>query len=66
MSDKYAEMTTEEFDAQLAEIMDEEPRPSALLSIDGVYECVSEHYNNDILARWEGKQQEKKNGDPDQ
>jgi hypothetical protein len=45
------QITTEKFDELLAEILDEE-KASALLTIPGVYEAVSEHFNNDVLKRW--------------
>jgi hypothetical protein len=45
-------ITQEAFDAKLAEIMDESPA-SSLLSIPGVYEAVSEYFNNDVLAELE-------------
>jgi hypothetical protein len=45
-------ITQEAFDAKLAEIMDESPA-SSLLSIPGVYEAVSEYFNNDVLAKLE-------------
>ena len=40
---------SERFDEKLAEILDKNPA-SHLLSIPGVYEVVSEHFNNDVLA----------------
>ena len=39
----------EEFDATLCTILDEHPA-SALLAVPGVYEVVSEFYNNDVLT----------------
>jgi hypothetical protein len=45
------QITTEKFDELLAEILDE-GKASALLTIPGVYEAVSEHFNNDVLKRW--------------
>lgn len=50
--DRFARMTSDDFDAILAEIMNQAPA-SSLLSIPGVYECVAEHYNNEVLARWD-------------
>jgi hypothetical protein len=38
----------ERFDTKLMELMDEQPA-SHLLSVAGVYEVVSEHFNNDVL-----------------
>lgn len=45
-------ITDVEFDRILAEILDESPA-STLLSVPGVYEVVSEHFNNDVLRCWE-------------
>lgn len=42
----------EEFDEALAEIIDESPA-SHLLTVPGVYEVLSEHFNNDVLERIE-------------
>ena len=41
-------VSSEEFDAALTSILDE-ATTAELLSIPGVYEVVSEHYNNDAL-----------------
>ena len=48
----YEALTNEKFDELLAEIMNESPA-SHLLDIPGVYEAVSEHFNNEVLERWE-------------
>jgi len=53
----YNNMTQEEYDKILEELMDESPG-SCLLPIPGVYEAVSEHFNNDILSIWEKRQME--------
>ena len=53
----YGKMTSGEFDELLAEIMDE-GKASDLLSITGVYEAVSEHFNNDVLSLWEQRREE--------
>jgi len=42
----YSQMTNEEFDSILEEIS------GCDLSIPGVYEAVSEEYNNDVLETW--------------
>ena len=47
----YQEITNEEFDKRLKETI--EDNASALLLIAGVYEIVSEYYNNDILEDYE-------------
>jgi hypothetical protein len=49
---KYADLTSDKFDEILAEIINEQPAAS-LLDIPGVYEAVSEHFNNEVLDRWE-------------
>lgn len=53
----YSKMTQDEFDRILAEIMNEQPAAN-LLTIPGVYEAVSEHFNNDVLDRWAAEQGE--------
>jgi hypothetical protein len=50
-------MTQTEFDSILASLMDED-KASALLSVPGVYECVSEHFNNTVLEIWKSKRDE--------
>ena len=47
----------EEFDRILEEIMNEKSSPAALLSIPGIYEIVSEYYNNEVLRRWEDERE---------
>lgn len=44
----------EEFDEELEKIMNEQPAGN-LLSIPGIYEIVSEHFNNKVLQRLENK-----------
>lgn len=51
----YSKMTQDEFDTVLSEIMDEAPA-SHLLSIPGVYEAVSEEFNNVVLDKWRESQ----------
>jgi hypothetical protein len=41
-------ITNEEFDEALSKLLDESPA-SHLLSVPGVYEILSEHFNNDVL-----------------
>ena len=48
-------MDQADFDRILEEIMDEKPA-SALLTVPGVYEAVSEHFNNTVIERWEREQ----------
>lgn len=49
---KPEDVTQELFDDMLFKVIDEE-NASALLSIPGVYELVSEEYNNEVLKRLE-------------
>ena len=49
---KYAWVTSEMYDAKLAEVLDE-VGGSGLLAVPGVYEVVSEHFNNDVLEALE-------------
>ena len=47
----YEDFTNEDFIKTLAHVMDgDNTRPSQLLLINGVYEILKEHYNNDILT----------------
>jgi hypothetical protein len=49
----YERMTTDDFDRCLAEVINNDnDNPSALLSIAGIYEVLSEHYNNAVLDEW--------------
>lgn len=52
---KYDAMTTDNFDRLLLGLM-EESSYRELLAIPGVYEAVSEYFNNDILQAWEDEQ----------
>jgi hypothetical protein len=52
---KYDKMTNEDFNRILGDIM-QETGGRVILTIPGVYEVVSEHFNNDVLDRW-GKEQ---------
>jgi hypothetical protein len=45
-----APVTAAEFDAALTELLGE-ATPAELLSIPGLYEVVSEHYNNEAIDR---------------
>lgn len=51
-------MTTEEFDRYLAEAIDRDnPKPSDLLQVPGVYEVLSEHYNNAAIDAWQADEE---------
>lgn len=56
---KYSNMTDNDFDRILTSLLDD-MKASELLSIGGIYEIVSEEYNNDVLDIWAGEQEEKK------
>jgi len=49
----YSQMTQEEFDTILEEIC------GCDLTIGGVYEAVSEHFNNEVLDLWAERNPEK-------
>lgn len=59
--DKYKDLTNEEFDEILAEIVSE--NTENLLEIPGAYEVLAEYYNNDVLDRWMGRQEEEEEED---
>lgn len=52
MTQKPREITSEEFDRILVEII-RETDPVTLLRVPGVYEALAEHFNNEVLERWE-------------
>lgn len=60
---KYDKISTEDFDRILAEIMNED-NASSLLTIPGVYEIVSEHFNNEVLEKWNIEQAISEEPDP--
>lgn len=47
---KISDITQEMFNDMLLKVVDEE-KPSSLILIPGVYECVSEYYNNEVIDR---------------
>lgn len=51
----YDWVTHEMFDEKLAELVRQE---SDILSIPGVYEILSEHFNNDVLEALEQEREE--------
>jgi len=51
---KYNTMTNDNFDRILQNLIVE--NSIFLLSIPGVYEVLSEHFNNEVLDRWEAEQ----------
>ena len=49
------EMTQEEFYDILQDLVSA-CSASTLLSIPGIYEVLCEHFNNEVIERWEDKQ----------
>ena len=47
------EIEHEDFTRILSEIVNEELTAKDLLAIPGIYEILSEYYNNDVLEKWE-------------
>ena len=45
-------ITAEEFDLMLLEVL-METHPLTILRIPGVYEILAEHFNNEVMERWE-------------
>ncbi len=54
----YSDMTTDDFDQYLEKVL-ENVTASPLLQVPGVYELVTEHYNNDVLDLWAEDQEDK-------
>lgn len=50
----YSKIKQEDFDRILAVLIERDSH--TLLSIAGIYEVVSEHYNNEVLTEWEKEQ----------
>lgn len=61
-TNNYATMSSEDFDRILRELINEQYAdlgpPCNILSIPGIYEILSEHFNNDVLERWDEQQPE--------
>jgi hypothetical protein len=58
--DRMVMMTDEDFVEILKRMMNEEG--ANMLSIPGVYELVSEYYNNDIIDEWLSRNNERESG----
>jgi len=54
---KYDNMIHEDEERIIADIIQEEGQN--LLTIPGIWEVVREHFNNEMLDRWEKEQEEK-------
>jgi len=52
----YSKMTQEDFDNILNSILQGMDGSQLLLAIPGIYEIVSEEFNNEVLTIWENKQ----------
>jgi hypothetical protein len=48
MKERYSWITDKMFDQRLIDIVESEP-PSSWIYIPGVYECLAEYYNNQII-----------------
>jgi len=59
---KYDYLTPDEFDRILAEIVKE--NAGCILTIPGIYEILSEYWNNEVLDRWDSEQFEEDDLDP--
>ena len=51
----YSEMTQPEFDSILFDIVNG-LEIDVLMTLRGIYEIVSEEFNNDVLTEWEKRQ----------
>ena len=49
------EISNEDFDRILSEIINEDLTAKDILAIPGIYEILSEYYNNDIIGRYESE-----------
>jgi hypothetical protein len=54
---RYAWVTHDMFQEKLEAIIDRQRPPNVLLAIEGVYECLSEHFNNQVLEELEKERQ---------
>ena len=57
-------ITTEEFDERLIGMLSL-IQAKQLLDIPGIYEIVSEEFNNDILEQWESDQEDEQEEEED-
>jgi len=55
LTNNYSKMSTEDFDRNLRKCLRTRTAEQVLL-IPGIYEVVSEHFNNEVLYRWEAEQ----------
>ncbi len=52
---EYDWVTDKMFERELSRIVREEALAGTILSVPGVYEACSEHFNNEVLRRLEDK-----------
>lgn len=52
---RYDKMSDTAFDRILLEVMNKDGMGN-VLTVPGVYEAVSEHYNNEVLDTWDEEQ----------
>jgi hypothetical protein len=52
---KYKDLTQEKFEEILCDIVGR-LSSQEIMSIPGIYECISEEFNNQALDEWEGEQ----------
>lgn len=52
---EYDKMTDSDFDNYLIDIINKNysVAPASIIQIPGIYEILSEHFNNEVLERWE-------------
>jgi hypothetical protein len=50
--DQGREITNEEFDFMLLELL-METHPLIIMRIPGVYEILAEHFNDEVMERWQ-------------
>lgn len=55
LTNDYSEMSNEDFDRNLRKSL-RECTAEQMLLIPGIYEVVSEHFNNEVLDRWSAEQ----------
>ena len=53
MKDRYAKMTDADFDRILTDIVNSHTGEQLIKGVPGAYEVFSEHFNNEVLEKWE-------------
>lgn len=63
---RYAKLDTETFDRLLREVINaDNPSACDVLNVPGVYEILSDHYNNDVLSAYREEQETDADADAD-